>query len=66
MGVKVREYRQKLLMTQKDLADKSKVSRATISALENGALTNVTISTLMKIADALGATVEEIFFAKDV
>ena len=66
MGVKVREYRQKLSMTQKDLADKSKVSRVTISALENGTLTNVTISTLMKIADALGATVEEIFFAKDV
>lgn len=36
MKSRVREYRQKLKMTQEDLAEKAGVSRKTINSLENG------------------------------
>ncbi len=36
MKSRVREYRQKLKMTQEELAKKSGVSRKTINSLENG------------------------------
>lgn len=45
-------------MKQEDLAEKSNVSRATISALENGKYTNVLVGTLTAIASALETTVE--------
>lgn len=36
MGYRIRELREAMKMTQEELADKSGVSRGTISALENG------------------------------
>ena len=61
MPFKIREYRQKLRMTQEELSKRSNVSRATISALENGTLSVTTTETLIKIADALGRKVSYIF-----
>ena len=63
MGCKIKEYREALKMTQEDLAEKSGISRGTISALENGTARNTTSKTLIQIAQALDATVEQIFFA---
>ena len=66
MGCKIKEYREAAKMTQEELAEKSGISRGTISALENGTVRNTTSKTLIQIAQALNATVEQIFFAETV
>lgn len=66
MGCKIKEYREAAKMTQEELAEKSGISRGTISALENGTARNTTSKTLIQIAQALNATVEQIFFAETV
>lgn len=53
-------------MTQEELARKSGISRGTISALENGEAKTSTTRTLEKIAKALDASVEQIFFVDTV
>lgn len=65
MGYKIRETREEQRMTQEELAQKSGVSRGTIIALESGQAKNFMMSTLLKVAHALGKTVDEIFFAND-
>lgn len=59
-------YREKRKLSQEDLAEKSGVSRVTISNLENDKIPVSKTDTLTKIADALGETVPTIFFAPDV
>lgn len=61
MQFKIREQREKAGMTQVQLAEKSKVSRAIISGLESGSITVTTTETLLKIAHALGKNVSDIF-----
>lgn len=63
MKYKIREYRERLHMTQKELAVKAGVSRQTVSALERGTLTVTTTETLIKIATALERNVSDIFLA---
>lgn len=65
MGYKIKEFREKLNLTQQELADKSGVSRVTIAMLETNQQ-NTTTQTLLKIASALGTTVDQIFFADSV
>lgn len=65
MGYHVKELREAVGMTQEELAEKSGVSRMTISALENKDC-NTTSKTLRKIAEALGVTVDRLFFAPSV
>ena len=66
MGYKIREAREELKMTQEELSAKSGVSRATISGLENGSMRATSTVTLLKLAAALGKTVDQIFFVEDV
>lgn len=66
MGYKLKEIREAKKMTQEELAEKSGVSRGTISALENGVARNTTSKTLLRLAQALGTNVERIFFADGV
>ena len=66
MGTKIREYRESVGMTQEELSEKSGVSRGTISALENGTARATMTTTLIKLAEALGTTVDCIFFADSV
>jgi len=66
MGYKIKELREAMKMTQEELAEKSGVSRGTISALENGIDRTTTSKTLVKLAQALDTTVERIFFTKGV
>lgn len=66
MGYKIKDLREARSMTQEELAEKSGVSRGTISALENEESKNATTSTLMKLAIALGVTLDELFFAPSV
>ena len=58
IGKKIKERRKALCINQETLAKKSNVSRATISAIENGKCNNVLIGTLTAIASALDTTVE--------
>lgn len=66
MGNKIREYRKKKKITQAELAQKSGVSRVTISQLEAGIERNTSSKTLLSIAKALNSTVDEIFFTTSV
>lgn len=66
MGYKIKELHEAMKMTQEELAEKSGVSRGTISALENGIDRTTTSKTLVKLAQALDTTVDRIFFTKGV
>ena len=66
MFQKIREIRIENGMTQVELAEASGVSRATIIGLESGKITNVYTDTLRHIADALGVTIDRIFFDQGV
>lgn len=66
MGFRIKDMREALNMTQEQLAIKSGVSRVTISALENGVDRTTTTKTLLKIAAALGVTVDALFFGNGV
>ena len=66
MGYKIKEMREEKKMTQEELAEKSGVSRGTISALENGTMRTTMTKTLIALARALQTTVDQIFFADDV
>lgn len=61
MGYRIKEIRELKKMSQEELAQKSGVSRTTISNLENDTDRTTMISTLQKIARALGVTVDQIF-----
>lgn len=63
MGNKIKEVRKTLKLSQQALANKSGISRATISSLENNKGVILKTSTMEKIASALGKTVSEIFFS---
>ena len=62
MGFKIKERREALRMTQEERAQKSGVSRQTISSIETGKYENVLVGTLAAIATALGTTVDNIFY----
>ena len=62
MGFKIKEIREEQRMTQEELAKKSGVSRSTIIAMEANENKNFMMSTIVKIARALGKTVDEILF----
>ena len=61
IGQKIKDRRKELNMKQEVLAKESKVSRATISALENGKCKNVLVGTLSSIATALKTDVDTFF-----
>jgi len=66
MEYRIKELREKSGLSQEELATKSGVSRATISNLENGSSRATSTKTLNKIAQALGTTVDHIFFGSAV
>ncbi|AXB62226.1 transcriptional regulator [Clostridioides difficile] len=60
MKTKIKEYREKLLMTQNELAKSVGVRRETIVHLENGKY-NPSLKLAMDIAKVFGTTVENLF-----
>lgn len=58
------EVRKDKGVTQEELAEKSGISRVTIANIERGAVTNLKISTMLSLANALDSTVEEIFLPR--
>ena len=63
---RVKELREARNMTQSELEKKSGVSRATICALESGNTKITTTKTLLRLASALGVTVNQLFSADGV
>ncbi len=61
MGEKIRDIREGQKVSQDELAERSGISRQTISAIESGRATNVTTGTLEAIAKALGVSVSVFF-----
>lgn len=61
MGSSIAEARKRRGMSQEALSKKSGVSRATIARLESGEDFDVMASTLLKIAKALGTSVDKLF-----
>lgn len=66
MGYKIKEVREKKRISQIELARKSGVSRGIIWELETNPNAVTTTKTLLKIAEALGTTVDKIFFNESV
>ncbi len=63
MQYKVKEYRQKLGISQEKLCEDAGVSRQIVSDLESGKEVNTTTQTLQKIATALNCKVTDIFMS---
>ncbi|MFN2112313.1 MAG: helix-turn-helix transcriptional regulator [Anaerolineales bacterium] len=61
---RVKELRTGLDLTQADLADQVGIARVSILAIEKGRFIP-TIETALRISQALGAAVEDIFWLKD-
>ena len=58
LGARIRSRRKMMKMSQETLAKKSSISRARLSAIENGRCRNILVSTLTAIASALDTTVD--------
>ena len=56
-----KEYRELKGISQEELSKQTGLSRTTISKIENDEEVNVTIKTIAKIAEVLGAAPSEIF-----
>ena len=61
MPFKVKDFREKQNMTQKELCKKAGVSRTLLSDLENNKEVNVTVGILQKLAGALNCKFSDIF-----
>ncbi len=61
---RLKQYRQAAGLTQAGLAEKVEVSRKTINTVENGVFIPSTVLAL-KLAQALGTTVETLFQLQD-
>lgn len=66
MKNRLKDAREAKGMSQETLAQKSGISRVTISAIENEVERNTTSNTLVKLAQALDTTVDKLFFTGSV
>lgn len=60
VGIRIREVREIVKMSQKDLAYAADLDRSYIASVENGKR-NISIVNLEKVANALGITLSELF-----
>ena len=59
IGKRVLELRKAAKMTQDELADAAQVPQGNISRLERGDVEDIHVSTLLRLARALGATIND-------
>lgn len=60
--MRIKSIRKQLNMSQVELADKSGITQAYLSALENGVKRNPSLKTLGSIANALDVQVTELIY----
>ncbi len=60
LGAKIREMRQRINLTQEELADRCELTKGYISQLEND-LTSPSIATLVDLLNALGSNLSDFF-----
>ena len=65
MRSRIKQERQRLRMTQRELARRANLSKTTVSMLERGKAPSATVGTLRKLAAALGGTVGDIFLTSE-
>lgn len=58
---KLKQIREEKGFSQIELAEKSGVSRVTISMLETGTQKNTTANTLLRLSEALGVPIDDFF-----
>jgi len=58
IGEKIRQLRKSKKITQQRLADEAEISRVTLSKLERGYITEVSVAALIKILNALGQEID--------
>lgn len=63
MRIRIKDLRVQAHLTQSDLATRSGLTRATISNLESGRVQNANATTLLRLARALGCTIDDLFSA---
>ena len=61
MRYRIKELRERQGMTQETLSEKAGIARATLSKLENNDEDQTTTKTLLKLAEALNVTINELF-----
>ena len=57
---KLKEYRRKQALSQEQLAKNAEVTYTTLIKIESGRNTNPTLKTIVKLADALGVSLDEL------
>ena len=65
LGQSIRKHRQRLAMTQEQLAEKSETHRTYLADIERG-VRNPSIETVRRLAKALGLTISEFFEAAEL
>lgn len=60
IGEKVKKWRKIKKMTQDELSKKANIPYPTLVKIESGAVNNPSIETMMKIANGLGVTLDEL------
>ena len=62
--MRIKEVRESVNMTQKELAERSKITPAYLCDLENGKRCNPSVQVLVRIADALQVPINELIGRK--
>lgn len=65
IGIRIKENRERIGMTQSDLAEKTELSESYISHIERGKRT-ATIVSLVNIANVLGVTVDGLLYGVQI
>lgn len=60
IGAKIKAWRAKKDMTQDELAKKADIPYPTLAKIESGAVQNPSIETVVKVADGLGVTLDQL------
>lgn len=60
MNEKVKALRMRKGMTQEELSKKAGISRQTLNYIETGKTVNITVSTLMKLAEVLECKADDL------
>ncbi len=64
IGERIKKRRKAIGMTQQELADAVEISRNSLSRIETSAVPNMTVYTAMRIAQALGISMDFLVYGE--